>query len=69
MVKLYSTGCPKCRVLISKLDSKEIEYEIISDVDTISNEGITTVPVLEIDNIKMDFKKAVDWINAKGEKI
>lgn len=63
----YSTGCPRCKVLKKKLDDKHIEYQTVSDIDAISNEGITTVPVLEVDNVKMDFKTAVDWINTKGE--
>lgn len=62
---LYSTGCPKCKVLISKLNSRGIEYETVSNVETIFKEGITTVPVLEIDNIKMDFKEAIDWVNER----
>ena len=53
---LYSTDCPKCKVLKSKLDSKGIEYNVISDVDIMTSKGIDTVPVLEINGEMMNFK-------------
>lgn len=64
-VILYSTGCPKCKVLKAKLDSKEISYGIISDTSVMIDKEIETVPVLEVDGNMMDFKTAVDWINNK----
>ena len=64
-VILYSTGCPKCKVLKAKLDSKEISYDIISDTSVMINKGIETVPVLEVNGNMMDFKTAVDWINER----
>lgn len=62
-IKLYSTGCPKCKVLKAKLDSKGIEYEIIDDVDEMMRLGMTTVPCLGVDDKIMNFKESVDWIN------
>ena len=64
-VILYSTGCPKCKVLVTKLDSKNINYNIVSDINVIVSKGINTVPVLEVDNNLMDFKTAIDWVNAR----
>lgn len=64
-VTLYSTGCPKCKVLKTKLDSKNINYNIISDVDIIMSKGINTVPILEVDENMMDFKTAVNWVNER----
>ena len=64
-VILYSTGCPKCKVLITKLDSKNINYNVVSDINVIVSKGINTVPVLEVDNNLMDFKTAVEWINER----
>lgn len=64
-VTLYSTGCPKCKVLKMKLDSKNINYDTISDVNIIISKGINTVPVLEVDGNIMEFKTAVDWINER----
>ena len=64
-VIMYSTGCPKCNVLKSKLDSKSIPYVVVSDVSSIIAKGIPTVPVLEVNGNMMDFKTAVDWINER----
>ena len=64
-VIMYSTGCPKCNVLKSKLDSKSIPYMVVSDISSIVAKGITTVPALEIDGRLLDFKKAIDWVNER----
>lgn len=64
-VTLYSTGCPKCKVLKAKLDYKNISYNIISDVSVITNKGIQTVPVLDVDGQLFDFKEAVQWVNER----
>lgn len=64
-VIMYSTGCPKCKVLESKLNSASIPYEIFNDTEKMINMGITTIPILEIDNKKMGFEEAVKWINEK----
>ena len=61
-VVLYSTHCPKCNVLSSKLNEKNIQYIEETDVDTMQSKGISTVPVLEVDGQMMDFKKAIDWV-------
>lgn len=62
MVRLFSTGCPKCIVLTKKLDSAGITYEVFDDVDKMIEMGMTTVPMLEVDGKIMNFKEAVDWI-------
>ena len=64
-VTLYSTGCPKCKVLVAKLNNKNINYNVVSDINVIISKGINAVPVLEVDNSLMDFKTAVDWVNAR----
>ena len=62
-VILYSTGCPKCKVLEAKLNMKEIEYDVVADVSVMESKGFMSVPMLEINGEVMNFKKAVDWIN------
>ena len=64
MIVLYSTGCPKCRILEAKLAKTGETYTIIQDVDEMEKLGITTVPVLEVDGKMMDFGEAVKWANA-----
>lgn len=63
-IVFYSTNCPKCKVLKSKLDSKGIKYEIVDDVDEMLSLGISTVPCLGVDGKIMNFKESVDWVNS-----
>lgn len=62
MVTLYSTGCPRCNVLVQKLDNKGIEYDVVNDVDIMTEKGIETVPVLEVDGQLMKFPEAMKWV-------
>lgn len=59
---LYSTGCPKCSVLINKLNESHMEYEICNDVDKMISLGFDKVPVLCADGFCMDFDEAISWI-------
>ena len=65
-VVLYSTNCPRCKVLEKKLDSIGIEYEIQTDEDVMIEKGFTSAPMLEVDGSIMDFGNAVKW--AKEQK-
>lgn len=60
---LYSTGCPKCKILISKLDFKKVDYEIESDIDKMLKLGMVSVPYLQVGDKIMDFKESVDYLN------
>lgn len=64
-VVLYSTHCPKCKVLSSKLNQKNISYEEINDVELMAQKGFATVPQLEVDGVVYNFKEAVEWIGAQ----
>lgn len=63
-VILYSTGCPKCKVLKAKLDDKRVKYGIVDDVDEMLSLGISTVPCLGVDGEVLNFKESVDWVNS-----
>ena len=57
MVVLYSTGCPKCKVLEKKLDMKGIQYQKNNSVMEMVSLGITQVPVLQVEfNIVDEFE-------------
>lgn len=62
-VVLYSTGCPKCKVLKAKLDNTWIKYEIVDDVDEMLSLGISTVPCLGVDGKVLNFKESMKWID------
>ena len=63
---LYSTGCPRCKVLVTKLDSKGISYRVVDDVYEMIRLGTTTVPCLMVDGKLMDFKESVKWVNKQA---
>lgn len=62
MIKIYSTGCPKCKVLLKKLNEKNIQYEECNDTEIMKAKGIQFLPVLEINGDLLDFKQATVWI-------
>ncbi len=63
-LKLYTTGCPKCKVLETKLHAKQVEYEEIKDIDVMKEKGIASLPVLELEDGKiLPFLEANKYIN------
>lgn len=60
---LYSTGCPRCEVLKKKLAEKSVNYTEVTSVEDMLALGIKEVPVLSVDEVLMNFKEAVDWVN------
>jgi len=62
MITLYSNDCPKCKILKLKLDSKNIQYELCSDIDIMVSKGFQSMPMLEVENTIMDFNEAVKWV-------
>ncbi len=67
LITLYSTHCPRCNVLKKKLKQRNIDYKEIDNVETIKAKGYLSVPILEVDNLCMDFKQAVNWINLQED--
>lgn len=61
-IVLYSTHCPKCKVLKSKLQEANIEFEEVNDVELMLQKGFVSVPVLEVDGVVHSFKEAIKWI-------
>lgn len=63
---LYTTFCPKCKVLEAKLKQKGVEYTEVTDIDIMTEKGFMSVPVLEVDGAAMDFNAANKWINERN---
>lgn len=63
MVTLYSTHCPRCRVLETKLTQKNIEFNVVTDVNKMESLGIQSVPILEVDDELLNFTDAIVWVN------
>lgn len=60
---LYSTGCPRCKVLEKKLESKGVAYEKNNSVDEMLELGISEVPVLNVYGQLLNFSEAIEWVN------
>lgn len=67
MVTLYSNDCPRCKILKKKLDEKGVNYESCTDVNKMLSLGITTVPMLRVEDKMMGFSEAVKWVSTVGE--
>ena len=63
MIILYSTHCPKCKILTKKLTEKNIEYIEFTDVDKMIKMGFSIMTMLDVDGQIMDFATANKWIN------
>ena len=67
LITLYSTNCPKCKMLEAKLKSKNLEYNEVTDMDTLLDKGFMSMPMLEVDGDIMNYKQAIDWVNELGD--
>ena len=61
-VILYEHGCPRCKVLKTKLDQKGIIYENVTDIELMKAKGFEEAPKLEVNGVIMNFKESVEWI-------
>lgn len=62
MITLFSTDCPRCRVLEKKLIAANINFQKSSDIQEVIDQGFMSAPVLKIEDKYLDFKTAVNWI-------
>ncbi len=67
MINLYTTGCPKCKILEMKLNQKHIKFNEISDMGKLKEKNILSVPVMEIDGNIFDFATSVKLVNSYSE--
>ena len=48
-VKLYTTHCPKCKILEERLNAKKVKYEVIDNIEELQKMNFKSVPNLEIE--------------------
>lgn len=60
-ITLYSTGCPKCKVLKKRLEEKGIRYTENNSVNEMLSLGISQVPVMKVGDTMMNYTEAVEW--------
>ena len=62
MITVYTTHCPRCKILEKTLTSRGVDYVAVEDVDVIMAKGFQMVPMMEVDGKVLDFKEAMFWI-------
>ena len=69
-VILYSSNCPRCVILETKLKQKNILFEVKNseeDFQQLFDEGFREMPVLEVENKKYTFGEAIQLVNNYSE--
>lgn len=69
-VTLFSTQCPKCKILERRLKEMNIQFELLEGEEAVNimlDNGFKSAPVLSANGEMMDFSKAIEWIKTKGE--
>lgn len=65
---LYSTDCPRCKVLEKKLEQKKIDFEVNKNLEDIleiaSKINMSSAPLLEVDDEVLGFEQANKYINS-----
>jgi glutaredoxin len=65
-VTLFTTHCPKCEVLLSKLEDSGIDFTVVDDIDKVievgTKNGIMSAPILQVGDKVMPFDKAIEWV-------
>ena len=70
-VTIYSTGCPKCRVIEKKLKQAGVNFFIVdckedpSAIDMLVEKGFRQMPVLQVKEEYLNFMQANKWIGEK----
>lgn len=67
-VVLYTINCPNCIILEKKLKQSNIEFETINDINIMSEKGIMSAPMLEVDGEVMNYAKAMRWIGERDNE-
>lgn len=50
-------------ILEKKLEQKKNTYKKVDDINVMENKGFLQAPILEVDNMMLDFSEANKWIN------
>ena len=60
---LYTNGCPKCKVIESKLKAKNIKFVENNNLEELISYGIQSLPVLKVGEKFLSFVEANAWVN------
>lgn len=60
-VILYTTHCPRCKVLEMKLKEKHIKYVECTNIEEMQKLGMMSSPYLKVDDKLFNFTDAINW--------
>ena len=66
MITIYTTGCPRCKVLETKLNQAGLKFGVVNDPKKIMEMGFVTAPVMTVDGKPFGFKEAIEWVETNG---
>ena len=64
-ITLYTTHCPKCKVVERKLQMANVEYSQSEDIQEMINLGFKSAPVLSVNGEFFLFKEACNWADER----
>ncbi len=67
-VILYSTGCPKCKILEKKLNEITVLFTTNNNVDEMLSLGLSSAPALSVDGKLMNFTEAMKWLRERENR-
>ena len=62
-VKLYTTHCPKCKILEERLNEKKVKYEVNDNIEELQKMNFKSVPNLEIDGKIYNYLDSIRYLN------
>lgn len=65
---LYSTGCPKCKILEKKLNEIKVLFTTNNNVDEMLSLGLSSAPALSVDGKLMNFTEAMKWLRERENR-
>lgn len=58
---LYSTNCPRCKVIEKRLKDSGYEFETVTDMQEMVKLGLTYSPSVNIDGRFYNFNEMIVW--------
>lgn len=66
---LYTTpSCPKCKILKGMMESKNIRYMESTDIQTLIDLKIMSVPALEVDGVFYVGEQAIQYVQKLNDR-
>jgi glutaredoxin len=65
-ITLYTLDtCPMCKYIKVLLEQKEIQFNIVDDIEQMKNENICSVPQLKVGNVLLNLSEVQEWIKKR----